>query len=121
MNEDLEYALKTDSLIDITTVGGRTGRPHRIEIVFHNINGALYISGFPGRRDWYANLLANPRFTFHLKQSHHQDLPARAVPITRETARRQILSEIVAKWRRLDKLEEFVEQCPLVEIELEGI
>jgi deazaflavin-dependent oxidoreductase (nitroreductase family) len=76
----IEQALKSDNLIDITTTGKKTGSPRRIEIAFHNFDGALYITGLPGKRDWYANLLAQPRFTFHLKQSAHADLPAIATP-----------------------------------------
>ncbi len=74
----------------------------------------------PGRRDWYANLLANPRFTFHLKQSVQMDIPARAVPITEEDLRRKILTKIVNKWRRADRLEQFVESSPLIAVELES-
>ena len=69
MAAPIEDALKRDSLIDITTVGRRTGTPKRIEIAFHNFDDVLYITGLPGKRDWYANLVAHPQFTFHLKQS----------------------------------------------------
>ena len=31
------------------------------------------------RRDWHANLLATPQFTFHLKESLQADLAARAI------------------------------------------
>ncbi len=120
MDMETERALKTDSLIDITTTGRKTGKPHRIEIAFHNFDGVLYISGRPGPRDWYANLVANPRFTFHLKQSTHADLPATAIPITDEAARRKVLSRVVARWRREDQLEAFVQGSPLVEVQLQN-
>ncbi len=47
-----------------------SGEARRIEIVFHAIDGHVYISGFPRpqKRNWLANLEANPSFTFHLKQ-----------------------------------------------------
>lgn len=76
-----EQALATDRIIDITTIGRRTGEPRRIEIWFHRVDGRYYITGTPGARSWYANLLANPDFTFHLKQSAEADLAARAVPV----------------------------------------
>ena len=117
---ETERALKTDSLIDITTIGRKTGKPHKIEIGFHNFDGVFYISGLPGGRDWYANLVANPRFTIHLKQSTHADLPATAIPITDEAARRKVLSRLVAKWGREDQLEAFVQDSPLVEVQLES-
>ena len=113
MDVKIEHALKTDSLIDITTVGRKTGNPHKIEIAFHYLDGSLYISGLPGRRDWYANLVAHPQFTFHLKQSTQADLAARATPITDETERRRVLTKIVQKWNRQEQLESFVQSSPL--------
>jgi len=118
MDDPIKHALETDGLIDITTLGKKTGKPHRIEIAFHNFDGALYISGRPGRRDWYANIVANPAFTFHLKQSLQADLPAKATPIIDETTRRKILLQVVAKWNRHSEIEAFVADSPLVEVQL---
>ena len=120
MDAAIERALTTDSLIDMTTTGRKTGNPHRIEIAFHNFDGDLYISGMPGPRDWYANLVANPLFTFHLKQSTQANLGARATPITDETERRRVLTKIVQKWNRQEQLESFVQSSPLVEVQLES-
>jgi deazaflavin-dependent oxidoreductase (nitroreductase family) len=104
----------------MTTIGRKTGTPHTVEIAFHNFDGTLYITGTPGTRDWYANLVANPRFTFHLKQSTQADLPARAIPITDEIERRRILTRVVQKWNRQEQLEAFVQSSPLVEVRLES-
>jgi len=120
MDAAIERALTTDSLIDMTTIGRKTGNPHTVEIAFHNFDGVLYISGMPGPRDWYANLVANPQFTFHLKQSTQADLAARATPITDETERRRVLTKIVQKWNRQEQLESFVQSSPLVEVQLES-
>jgi len=121
MDAQIERALKTDRLIDITTIGSKTGKPSRIEIGFHNFDGTLYITGLPGKRDWYANLKANPQFTFHLKQSAQANMPARAIPITDEAERRRVLCQVVEKWDRQQELETFVQSSPLVEVELEGV
>jgi len=121
MSTAIESALKTDSLIDMTTTGRKSGKPSKIEIAFHNFDGALYITGLPGRRDWYANLLANPRFTFHLKQSTQADIPATAIPITDEAERRQVLSKVVAKWNRQAELDAFLQSSPLVKVQLESV
>jgi len=120
MDAEIERALKTDGLIDITTIGRKQGQPHKVEIAFHNFDGLLYITGTPGKRDWYANLVANPQFTLHLKKSTQADIPARAIPITDEAARRQVLSKVVAKWGKQDQLEAFMQSSPLVEVQLEG-
>jgi deazaflavin-dependent oxidoreductase (nitroreductase family) len=82
MDELVKQALEQGGMIDITTTGRKTGQVRRIEIRFHNIDGHAYMMGTPGRpRDWYANLLAHPEFTFHLKQRMRADLPARATPM----------------------------------------
>ena len=94
MDEAIQQALNQDQLIDITTTGRKTGRPRRIEIWFHYQDGRVYITGTPVRKDWYANLLADPDFTFHLKQSVQQDIPARATPITDKARRREIFSRM---------------------------
>ena len=74
----------SERIIDITTLGRRTGRPRRIEIFFYRAAGTTYLcSGAGGAAtDWHANLLANPDFTFHLKNGIRADLPARATPVT---------------------------------------
>jgi deazaflavin-dependent oxidoreductase (nitroreductase family) len=119
MDSEIELALKNDHLIDITTIGRKTGKPHTKEIAFHNFDGELYISGSPGKRDWYANLVANPQFTFHLKQSTTADLKATATPITNPATRRQVLVKVVTVWNRQDQLDDFVEGSPLVKVEVE--
>ena len=87
MDEQVKRALERDRTIDITTTGRKTELPRRIEIWFHNLDGRLYITGQPGHRDWYANMVINREFTFHLKGSIKADLPARARPITDEAER----------------------------------
>jgi deazaflavin-dependent oxidoreductase (nitroreductase family) len=81
--------------VDITTTGARTGLPRRIEIWFYHFDGRWFLSGLPGPSSWYANLLAHPDFTFHLKHGVHADLSARARPITDAGERRQLFDRIV--------------------------
>ena len=118
MDEAVRRALDLDRTIDITTTGRKTGQPRRKEIWFHNIDGRLYVTGTPGNRDWYANLVANPRFIFHLKHSALADLSAQATPITDPEQRRDLIRHILQKisWNR--DLEAWVEGSPLVEVEL---
>ncbi len=120
MNEKVKRALEQDRTIDITTKGRKTGLPRRIEIWFHRSEGRFYITGLPGRRDWYANLRANPAFTFHLKHSVQADLPARARPITDEPERRDILSRIINSLGDGRDLDAWVENSPLVQVKLDG-
>jgi deazaflavin-dependent oxidoreductase (nitroreductase family) len=108
-------ALEHGEVMDITTIGRRSGEPRRIELVYHNVDGRVIISGHPGRpRGWLANLKANPRFTFHLKRSVQADLPATARVITDRAERERILRPIARLWR-VD-LGIMVASAPLVEV-----
>ncbi len=52
----------------LTTIGRRTGRPHRIEIWFAAHEGRLYLlAGGRERSDWVRNLQANPEVTVELE------------------------------------------------------
>jgi deazaflavin-dependent oxidoreductase (nitroreductase family) len=95
VNATIEHALANDRVIDITTTGRRTGEARRIEIWFHRIDNRYYITGTPGARGWYANLVAHPDFTFHLKESAQADLAAIATPVEGEEKVR-VLHAIVA-------------------------
>jgi deazaflavin-dependent oxidoreductase (nitroreductase family) len=117
----IKAALARGGTIDITTIGRKSGKPRRLEIVFHNIDGGLYISGTPSptRRSWLANLEANPRFTFHLKGAVRADLPATARIIDKVDERRRILAGVARNWRRSD-IDRMVRQSPLIEVVLDG-
>src|ERR1700716_2215222 len=102
--EAIDAALERGGTIDITTTGRQSGKPRRIEIAFHNIDGRIYISGAPSprKRSWLANLEADPHFTFHLKGRTRADLPATARVITDDAERRVIFPHIARNWRRND-------------------
>jgi len=118
--DEIKAALEHGQTIDITTSGRRSGRPRRLEIVFHNIDGRIYISGTPSRRrrSWLANLEANPRFTFHLKGRVKADLQATARIIDDEAERRAVLPHVARAWGRTD-LDAMVRYSPLIEVTFE--
>jgi deazaflavin-dependent oxidoreductase (nitroreductase family) len=120
MDEAIQRALSRGHTIDITTSGRKTGQPRRIEIVFHNFDGRIFISGIPSsrKRSWIANLEADPRLTFHLKgPGASADLPATARVITDDAERRAILPQIAAVWGRRD-LDAMIAASPLIEVSL---
>jgi deazaflavin-dependent oxidoreductase (nitroreductase family) len=121
LDERVQSALARGGVIDITTVGRQSGRPRRIEIVFHNIDGKIYISGTPSpsRRGWLANLEAHPEFAFHLKGAVRADLPARARIIDGVAERRRVLVSVARNWNRTD-IETMVRQSPLIEVDFDG-
>jgi deazaflavin-dependent oxidoreductase (nitroreductase family) len=117
MEERIKQALRNDRVIDMTTFGRASGQPRRLEMWFHNLDDQIYITGTPGARDWYANLVANPHFTFHLKGSATADLPARATPITDAAQRRAILGRVLANINRpASELDAWVAKSPLVAV-----
>lgn len=120
-------ALAHGGLIDLTTTGRRTGQPRTVEIVFHVIEGRLYISGIPRpqRRSWLANLAADPRLTIQLKVGPRgagtalgPPLCGRARVIDGEAERRAVLPYVARAWGR-DDLETMVAWSPLIEVLLD--
>ena len=118
LDERVQRALSRGHRMDITTTGRRSGEPRRIELVFHNVDGRILISGRPGfPRGWVANLRANPRFTFHLKGAVQADLPATARVVTDTAERERLLAPIAAGWGY--ELSLMVASAPLVEVTFE--
>jgi hypothetical protein len=125
MGSDAAHALEGGRLCDITTVGARSGRAHRIEMHFHHLDGEFFITGRPRiPRDWLANLRANPEFTVHLHTG--ADVSARAEEITDPAEREPILYRIRTESWGVDPDEAaatqaaWVESSPLVRFTVAG-
>jgi deazaflavin-dependent oxidoreductase (nitroreductase family) len=116
MDQQVQQALARGGTIDITTTGRKSGQSRRIEIWFHTLDDRVYITGLPGRRDWYANLLDHPAFIFHLKDGVQADLAAEATPITDAAQRRAILERILPKLGRAGEIETWITNSPLVAV-----
>ena len=111
-------------IVDITTRGRKSGRLRRIEIWSHYFDGRVIVAGSPGKRGWHANLIADPRFTYHIKRGIKADLPSLARTIRDTTERRAVLTRLVelSKFRQqqgVDDIEEWVAGSPLVEVTFE--
>jgi deazaflavin-dependent oxidoreductase (nitroreductase family) len=119
MDDRISRALSRGHTIDITTTGRRSGQPRRVEIVFHNVDGRLYISGSPvadRERAWLLNLAADPHMTFHLKGAVSADLPATARVITDPGERRALATWIAANaWKNQDP-EVMTAYSPMIEV-----
>lgn len=111
-------ALASDLVIDITTTGRSSGEAKRIEIWYHAVDGRYYITGRPGPRSWYANLLANPAMTFHLKESVEADLPATARAITDPDEKRSVFlsAKKLSEYINEDNVGDWVAGSPLIEV-----
>jgi len=122
VDDAVRAALDRGGLIDITTTGAKTGRARRVEIVVHNFDRHLYISGMPipsRKRGWLANVEANPRLSVHVKGAIQADLPAIARVITDADERRRVLERVARAWNRTD-LNTMLAHSPLMELTIEG-
>ena len=121
MNDLVSRELVDDPTIDITTTGRRSGELRRIEIWMLDVDGRYYITGTPGRRDWLANLKADPTLVVHLKRHALLDLPAGARPVSDEATRRDVLAHLSARWYRgQTSLDHLVAEAPMVEVRFDG-
>ncbi|MFP7761675.1 nitroreductase/quinone reductase family protein [Marisediminicola sp. LYQ85] len=112
--------------VDITTIGAKTGRERRIEIWFYRVDDEIYLTTQPASRSWYANLLQNPQFTFHLKNSVRADLPAMAQPVVDRDARRRVFESVIVDLNQprhrayiaqpVEPLEEWMARSPLMHV-----
>ena len=116
MSEEIKQELLKGGVIDITTKGRRTGENRRLEIRLHNVDAQFYISGAPGKRGWYANMLAQPDFKLHLKRNLVADLDAYAMPVLEETERRRVFRVILEAVGRPEQMEDRLKSSPLVHV-----
>ncbi|MCB8961445.1 MAG: nitroreductase family deazaflavin-dependent oxidoreductase [Ardenticatenales bacterium] len=121
MDSEIKQALDRDLTIDITTYGRKSGEPRRVEIWFKRVGGRTYITGTPGPRSWYANMLARPEIIFHLKESVRADLPATVRPVLDPAERQRILNAPVMDWYHQNSasVADFIAHAPLVEVVFE--
>jgi len=109
--------LADDLTVDVTTTGRQTGLPQRIEIWMLDVDGRFFITGTPGRRDWFANLNAEPRLIVHLKRHGHVDLSARATQVNDAATRRTVMEHRNASWYRTQNLlDVLLDSAPMVEV-----
>lgn len=122
MDPTIHEALARGHVIDITTTGRTTGEPRRVEIVFHNIDGRIYITGMPvasRTRAWLRNLEHDPRMIFHLKRHVRADLPATARVVTDPDERRRVFEWVTTHAWDQD-VDQMQAHSPLIEVVFEA-
>ena len=128
MDQATRTRLEAGGICDITTIGARSGDPHRVEIYYHHLDGEFFITGRPSdrTRDWLANMRANPAFTLHLKDGVIADLPVVAAEITDADERDDVLLQIrtrswdVERQKAIATNADWVQRAPLVRFTVEG-
>ena len=122
MDDAVRSALDHSQVIDLTTMGRRSGEPRRIEIFLHNLGGRLVISGmpFPGRtRAWLHNVAHDSHVTLHLKTHAVADVHATARVVSDPAERRPLIEGAARQWGRTD-VELMMEHSPLIELTVDG-
>lgn len=118
LDDAARAALARQRTIEITTTGRRTGEPARIEIWWFYVDGRFVITGTPGRRDWMANVLADPRMTVH---ANGWDLGATAHPISDPVVRRRVFTRPETSWYTTqEELDRLVAAAPMIEVRFPG-
>jgi len=103
--------------IDLTTRGRHSGLPRRIEIWWFRVDGRFVITGTPGRRDWFANVLGHPRVVVHVDGF---DIEAPASVVTDLEFRRRVFTGPGLAWYRTQAgLEDLLTAAPMIEVHLE--
>ena len=96
--------------VDLTTYGRRSGLPTRIEIWWFCVDGRFIITGTPGKRDWYANVLANPDVIVHTPVG---DFAGTARVVADSDFRRRVFEFPDAHWYKSQtSLERLVAEAP---------
>jgi len=102
--------------IELTTIGRRSGERRTIEIWWFHINGRFIVTGTPGRRDWFANVLSNPSVIISTSIG---TFAATAVVIEDAELRHAVFADPSANWYSSQaELRRLIEAAPMVEIRL---
>jgi deazaflavin-dependent oxidoreductase (nitroreductase family) len=102
--EELKQALERDFFIRFTTRGRRTGEFRTTETTFVwptvvEQPGLIYVSGYPGKRDWVANAVAHPEVIIHtVERGLYYDIPATARVISDRNERTDPLLAFLDRW-----------------------
>ncbi len=114
---DIIDQLAATRTVDLTTIGRRSGLPARIEIWWFHVDDRFVITGTPGKRDWFANVLANPTVTIH---APFGDFAGQAVVVEDFEFRRRVFTDPAIGWYRTQsELERLMTSAPMIEIALD--
>ena len=97
---DLRASLESAFFIRFTSTGRRSALPRTSETTYvWDGERRLIISGYPGKRDWVANISANPQITVHTVQGDRfYDIPATARVLRSRSERTPPLLAFIEHW-----------------------
>ncbi len=102
--------------VELTTIGRNSHEPHTLEIWWSHVDGRFIITGIPGPRDWYANILSNPDIVISTSIG---SFAATALPIEDPGFRQVVFTEPSSNWYSTQaELDELIRASPMIEIQL---
>lgn len=114
-HRDLDELAATRT-VDITTFGRRSGLPRRIEIWWFRVDGKFIITGTPGKRDWIANVMHDPRIVVH---ASGYDIETTVTPVLDFEFRRHFFTQPETSWYKTQEgLDRLVRTAPMIEVHL---
>ncbi len=114
---EVRAELAATQTVDLTTYGRKSGSPSRIEIWWFHVEDRFIITGTPGKRDWFANVLADPRVIVHTGSG---DFAGRATPVEDLQFRRSVFVHPDIGWYQTQSdLDALVATAPMIEVEIE--
>jgi len=107
-------ALARTTTIDLTTTGRKSGQPATVEIWWFRVGGRFIITGTPGRRDWYANVLTNPEISI---RANGVEFRATARVVDDAKFRTRVFTDAAISWYRSQtELDRLVSEAPMIEV-----
>ena len=96
----LRVILEDSFYIRTTMIRRRSGGPRTVETTYYwNGDDEVVLSGYPGPRDWVANINANPTVTLHTAEFEPWfDIPGRAVVLWNTNERLPYLLNFIGRW-----------------------
>ncbi len=109
---DLMDSLSHDFVMRFTANGRTSGKARTTETTFvwaprHGKAHRIYVSGYPGKRDWVANVREHPAVTVHTVESNvYYDIPTVARVITDRADRTYPLLAFLDRWAHRPEAEQ---------------
>lgn len=108
--------MATQRTVNLTTIGRQSGKPRTVEIWWFRFEDRFIITGTPGRRDWLANIRADPAVIVHTRMG---ELRGTAREVLDLAYRQRFFESSETRWYSTQSgLESLVAEAPMVEIVL---
>ena len=105
LNDEVRSTLAHSFYIRTTVTRRSHGTPRTVETTYvWDLGDRIYLSGYPGKRDWVASMAASPLVTVHtverLEGGQWYDIPATARVLRERNERLSHLLAFIENWTR---------------------